>query len=807
MSGLASINIKFAADLAGFSTGMQNANRKIAKMGKSLQRVGSKLSVGLTAPIIGIGAVALKSAADLETMEVSFESMLGSAEKAKKLTEDLINFTASTPFQLEGVSDATRQLLSFGVAEEDVLSKLKILGDISAGAKIPLSDMASIFGKIQAKGKAMTEEILQMSDRGIPIIDVLANQFGVAKTEIFKMASQGKISFKSVEKGLESMTVSGGIFNDQMAKQSNTLYGLYSTIKDNLIIGFAELGKEITKTFNLKKLAKQFISSIKGLVLGFKNLEPAIKKVIIVIASLVATIGPLLVALGLMMTTVVPGLITVFGGLKLAVLLAVDAFELLRLLIIANPWTALAVAVASVAGYFIFFNKESQKTIKNQTVLQQVNEKASSSIVKQKAKLQELLFVARNENVIKSARIKAIQELNKISPKYLGNLTLETINTDAAANAVKLYNEELLKTARIKAAQEKLQDIQSKLIEIQLKAERASVANALELKNIREDEGLSLAQKTNLIKVLLNVTKTLVPYGEKQVQDLRDQEILLLSIIGVNTENKKVISATVSERKKLNALSVVNASLDGVNRRISAFESQIDAMKQLQSAYSENSDSFQEYANLIVATQKQIDFIKFGPQIVDIPPVVAPFLEKEKKALEGFNEVSLAIGDSLGQMGDSIVNSLGLASSGLEGFVKGLAQTVTKLITMYLSQSIASSIAGASASGAATGPAAVFTTPGFIATAVSGVLAAFASIPKFEHGGVVGGSSFSGDKLFARVNSGEMILNNRQQNNLSRLISPASQEANIVLLPSLDFSGDKFRVMLKRVEKRNSRIK
>jgi hypothetical protein len=49
-----------------------------------------------------------------------------------------------------------------------------------------------------------------------------------------------------------------------------------------------------------------------------------------------------------------------------------------------------------------------------------------------------------------------------------------------------------------------------------------------------------------------------------------------------------------------------------------------------------------------------------------------------------------------------------------------------------------------------------FTTPAFIATAVSGVIAAFA-IPKFETGGYRGWRFFYGDKILARVNSGEMI--------------------------------------------------
>ena len=53
-----------------------------------------------------------------------------------------------------------------------------------------------------------------------------------------------------------------------------------------------------------------------------------------------------------------------------------------------------------------------------------------------------------------------------------------------------------------------------------------------------------------------------------------------------------------------------------------------------------------------------------------------------------------------------------------------------------------------------------------VATVLATVSSIFSSLPKFESGGIVGGSSFFGDKLLARVNSGEMILNRKQQKRL-----------------------------------------
>jgi hypothetical protein len=110
------------------------------------------------------------------------------------------------------------------------------------------------------------------------------------------------------------------------------------------------------------------------------------------------------------------------------------------------------------------------------------------------------------------------------------------------------------------------------------------------------------------------------------------------------------------------------------------------------------------------------------------------------------------------QLGNSVVESMGLADEGFAGFVKGLASTATELISMWLAQSIAASVSNATQSAAATGPAAIVTQPAFLATLIGGVMSAFAAIPKFEYGGVVPGTSYSGDNILARVNSGEEVL-------------------------------------------------
>jgi hypothetical protein len=75
----------------------------------------------------------------------------------------------------------------------------------------------------------------------------------------------------------------------------------------------------------------------------------------------------------------------------------------------------------------------------------------------------------------------------------------------------------------------------------------------------------------------------------------------------------------------------------------------------------------------------------------------------------------------------------------------------------------------------------------------------------FANGGMVGGNSPVGDKLFARVNSGEMILNQAQQRNLNSMITPNAQLLNVVLGGELTADAGKLKVVLDRYDTRKNR--
>lgn len=99
------------------------------------------------------------------------------------------------------------------------------------------------------------------------------------------------------------------------------------------------------------------------------------------------------------------------------------------------------------------------------------------------------------------------------------------------------------------------------------------------------------------------------------------------------------------------------------------------------------------------------------------------------------------------------------ATGAFKGVVTGMMQGIQTIINGLLAQAVAAMIAGEAHKGLLG-----------LLTASVGVAALIglwkSKVPAFETGGIVGGSAFSGDRITARVNSGEMILNRSQQANL-----------------------------------------
>ena len=150
----AAFNILFGANTSGLDKALISTEKKLLQTSRKLERIGGKLTNSITVPLLGIAAAAVKSAIDMEALETSFRSLTGGAEQAGAMVKQLQEFSASTPFQIEGIASAARQLIATGTGISEVNGTLRFLGDIAAASGSQIEDIAAIFSKVKAKLQA-----------------------------------------------------------------------------------------------------------------------------------------------------------------------------------------------------------------------------------------------------------------------------------------------------------------------------------------------------------------------------------------------------------------------------------------------------------------------------------------------------------------------------------------------------------------------------------------------------------------------------------------------------------------------------
>ena len=137
-----------------------------------------------------------------------------------------------------------------------------------------------------------------------------------------------------------------------------------------------------------------------------------------------------------------------------------------------------------------------------------------------------------------------------------------------------------------------------------------------------------------------------------------------------------------------------------------------------------------------------------------------------------------------------IFGSLGsIAGSAGNDFLSATMQSMGSIAQMILQLQALTTAQGVSSASKLPFPANIAA----IATVVGTIAGVFASLPKFADGGIIGGSSYIGDKLLARVNSGEMILNQKQQ---SRLLS-MTDGGNVRVSGDVKLSGKDIFISLR----------
>jgi len=202
----------------------------------------------------------------MEQAQISFTTMLGSAEKAQAFLDEMAEFAAKTPFEYPDLVMAAKRMMAYGFAAEEVLPTLKAVGDAAAATGTGSEGINRILlalGQMRAKGKVSAEEMRQLTEANIKAWDILAEGMGKTTGEVMKLAERGLIpANKAVQILLEGMEKR---FPNMMEKLQNSWFGVTSTIRDVWRITIGAL------TSNLFKGLVKWLQGVRDWATGFYN--------------------------------------------------------------------------------------------------------------------------------------------------------------------------------------------------------------------------------------------------------------------------------------------------------------------------------------------------------------------------------------------------------------------------------------------------------------------------------------------------------------------------------------------------------
>lgn len=453
MASLAQINIRFRANVAEFSTQMQNMQRSFQKAGDQMKSIGSALSVGITLPLMAAGAAAYNLAAD-------FEDSLGATDQIFKKSSNSVQKWA------DGLPTY------FGIVKKEALeysnmmgSLLKNIGNLTEQeASKQSAKLIELAGDLTAMYGGTTADAVRALTGSLKGNNTMLDNYGMAvndvmvKTKALQMGlmKQGETMSLSTKQAatLALIYEQTGAAQGQAAREADGASGVMRAFKTTI--------KNLSTEFG--QVLLPYVTSgakvLKGFAEQMANLDSVQKKWVVGIGAAIAVIGPLTLGLGTVLT-MIPNMVAGFKAIRVAVLAMNSAF-------LANPIIAVTAALTALVAGTILLESRLTSLTNAQKEFDELTKKATSSVAGEIAETRKLVAIAQNKKLSDEERTRALDRLIKKSDEHFGKLTLETIGTNKAKKATDDYTKSLLQNARIKAAQEKLVEVQKRKIELEL---------------------------------------------------------------------------------------------------------------------------------------------------------------------------------------------------------------------------------------------------------------------------------------------------------------------------------------------------
>lgn len=201
-----------------------------SKVGKGVKNV----ALGVAGVATGVAALAvtggISRALNIEDAQAKLKGLGHDTQSVEAIMKDALASVKGTAFGLDAAATTAAAAVASGIKPgKELEGYLRLTADAATIAGVSMEEMGSIMNKVQAKGKAQMEDLNRLTERGIPIMQMLADEYGVTAEEMSKMVSRGEVDAErfraALEKNvggaaLESGNTTRGAFKNMMAALS-----------------------------------------------------------------------------------------------------------------------------------------------------------------------------------------------------------------------------------------------------------------------------------------------------------------------------------------------------------------------------------------------------------------------------------------------------------------------------------------------------------------------------------------------------------------------------------------------------------
>lgn len=233
MEALTKSKTKINLDTSKISETNGGIGSLIGKFSSAKAAVGGFMGAFAVSALVDFGREAIDAQSKVEQLEISFRTLLGSQEKASALIAEIKSYGTVTPYDTEGLAQAARLMLSYGMSSSKIMPTLQMLGDIAMGDKEKLQSLTLAFSQMSASGRVCKEDLNQMVDAGFNPLQIISEKTGKSIGELTDEVSKGAISVQDIEQAFIDATSEGGKFHNMVNNMSDSIAGKTAQMTDN----------------------------------------------------------------------------------------------------------------------------------------------------------------------------------------------------------------------------------------------------------------------------------------------------------------------------------------------------------------------------------------------------------------------------------------------------------------------------------------------------------------------------------------------------------------------------------------------